>query len=150
MTSGARCLHWRGIFDGLNRGLPMAHRACAAGVRYQRLAEATRPTEPGWNERLPCWGRTAEQGARPCGRYERTPDAELEALERRVRLAAAALPGLVTQIQGSFRGVGRAEGRAPCPSGCGGTVAWTLDRDARGRESCVGECETPGCVRWSA
>lgn len=145
-----RCEHWVGIFDAGNRGVPMARRACAAGVRYMTLARATRPTEPGWNSRLPCWGRTAEQGAHPCPTYAAQADAAVEAARARIRKMLDIIPDLVTQMQASIDSgmMGVTHGRAECPMGCGGKISWTYERFSSGRDSSQAACSTPDCVRW--
>lgn len=144
-----KCQHWQGIFDGGNRGRPMVERGClnVAAPRYMALARATRPTEPGWNSRLPCWGRTGD-AIGVCGSYAPQTDEATEAAKTRIKRMFSMIPDAVAQMQVSFQGAGTSEGAFPCSMDCGGKIDWVFTRDHQGRESSQGRCSSPDCVQW--
>lgn len=138
-----RCRHWVGIFDSSNvaRGA-MAERQCAVGVRYMELARATRPTEPEWNRRLPCWGD--RDGVHLCEKRSLLTTEERGATRRHLERVMEFLPTVLASVPKKAGYAGILDIRCVI---CDTIVSYATYA-GRGGVGSSGSCATKGCLSW--
>lgn len=143
----AGCRHWRDIWH-VDQPKLMAARCCAAGVVYCELARAARPTEPNWNLRLPCTGRTGPQ-VRDCPSFDEQMKADADKARTQLAQTMDALPALWETARKRLEADGPGMYHEACPA-CGADLTFQVDWKDR-RRSAVwsrGSCSTQGCVQW--
>jgi hypothetical protein len=128
----SRCVHFNGI----------QHDECKAGINYHGLMG----TGFGCFKNLPCLGHDSTPCPSRAYPTREQAEAEVDEIDRLVNRVVLCIPAAKADAKSKSLGVGSGGiGSLPCPSGCGGTLRYSV---ASVNGHMHGACSTDGCVSW--
>ncbi len=131
------CIHFSGI----------QHERCKAGIHVRELVGGS---DFGWAARLPCLGMDAAKCEVECPSRNLPNREEAEAIidasDKMFDLALSVMRAAKQHAKQQALGVGNGgRGEIPCPSGCGGTLRYSV-ASVNGHMHAA--CTSKGCVSW--